>query len=73
MEKKPELVTNYIKKGGNFLKMLNFPIFFSIKIKKLFVFFLCRLYCFTNTGRGWGVRVPSFPVSDWRFFDAFFH
>jgi len=29
MEKKPELVTNYIKKGGNFLKMLNFPIFFD--------------------------------------------
>lgn len=28
MEKKPELVTNYIKKGDNFLKMLNFLIFF---------------------------------------------
>ncbi len=27
-EKKPELVTNHIKMGANFLKMLNFPIFF---------------------------------------------
>ena len=27
----------------------------------------------SETQTGWGVRVPRFPVSDWRFFDAFFH